>query len=58
MEIPRILTLEDVAKVMKVSQKTVYRWAKSGRLKTAKFGHKTYRVREHDLITFIKRHFD
>lgn len=51
----RILTIEDVAKVMKVSLKTVYRWIGSGQLPAAKIGYKTYRVFERDLIKFLRR---
>ncbi|NUM25754.1 MAG: helix-turn-helix domain-containing protein [Candidatus Buchananbacteria bacterium] len=51
-----ILTLEEVAKIMKVSQKTVYRWVNSRKLRAAKFGHKTYRILEKDLVKFINQH--
>ncbi|HLD28113.1 MAG TPA: helix-turn-helix domain-containing protein [Patescibacteria group bacterium] len=50
----RILTIEDVAKVMKVSLKTVYRWISAGQLPAAKVGYKTYRVFENDLIKFLR----
>lgn len=53
-----ILTLEEVAKIMKVSLKTVYRWVGSKKLRAAKIGHKTYRVLEKDLIKFINDHID
>ena len=53
-----ILTLEEVAKIMKVSLKTVYRWVGAKKLRAAKFGHKTYRVLEKDLIKFINDHMD
>ena len=52
----RILTIEEVAKLMKVSLKTVYRWVSAGQLPAAKIGYKTYRVFEGDLIRFLKRH--
>jgi len=51
-----ILTLEEVAKIMKVSQKTVYRWVAAHKLRAAKIGHKTYRVLENDLEKFIHSH--
>ena len=51
-----ILTLEEVAKIMKVSQKTVYRWVASKKLRAAKIGHKTYRVLQKDLMRFINDH--
>jgi len=53
-----ILTLEEVAKIMKVSQKTVYRWIAAKKLRAAKIGHKTYRVLEKDLIRFINNHIE
>ncbi len=53
-----ILTLEEVARIMKVSRKTVYRWVASKKLRAAKIGHKTYRVLEKDLIKFINDHID
>ncbi|MDD2806904.1 MAG: helix-turn-helix domain-containing protein [Patescibacteria group bacterium] len=51
-----VLTLEEVAKIMKVSQKTVYRWVAAKKLRAAKIGHKTYRVLEKDLVKFIDSH--
>ena len=48
-----VYTLEEVAKIMKVSLKTVYRWVSAKKLKAAKIGHKTYRVVEKDLVKFI-----
>ena len=51
-----ILTLEEVAKAMKVSQKTVYRWVGAKKLRAARIGRKTYRVLEKDMMSFINRH--
>ena len=53
-----ILTLEEVAKIMKVSQKTVYRWVSAKKLRAAKIGHKTYRVLEKDLMKFVQDHME
>jgi len=50
----RILTIDEVAKLMKVSLKTVYRWINAGQLPAAKIGYKTYRVFENDLIKFLR----
>lgn len=52
----RILTIEEVAKLMKVSLKTVYRWIGQKQLPAAKIGYKTYRVFERDLMNFLRRH--
>jgi excisionase family DNA binding protein len=50
-----ILTVEEVAKILKVSKRTVYRWIETGDLKVARIGRKTYRVFESDLNTFIRK---
>lgn len=52
----KILTIEEVAKLMKVSLKTVYRWISAGELPAAKIGYKTYRVFENDLVGFLRLH--
>ncbi len=51
----KILTIEEVAKGISVSQKTVYRWISARQLPAAKIGYKTYRVFESDLIKFLRR---
>ncbi|MFA6410962.1 MAG: helix-turn-helix domain-containing protein [Candidatus Buchananbacteria bacterium] len=51
----RILTPEEVASIMKVSQKTVYRWISAGKLGASQVGYKTYRIFEQDLILFMKK---
>ncbi|MCK5062121.1 helix-turn-helix domain-containing protein [Candidatus Parcubacteria bacterium] len=51
-----ILTIQEVAKVLKVSTRTVYRWVDTGDLKVARIGRKTYRVFESDLRKFIRKY--
>lgn len=51
-----VLTLEEVAKILKVSQKTVYRWIAAKKLRAAKMGRKTYRILAKDLKRFINSH--
>ncbi len=51
-----ILTIQEVAKALKVSKRTVYRWIDSGDLKAARIGRKTYRVFESDLNKFIRKY--
>ena len=51
-----ILTIEEVAKRLKVSNRTVYRWVDSGELKVARIGRKTYRVFYSDLKRFVRKH--
>ncbi len=50
-----ILTIQEVATVLKVNKRTVYRWVDSGDLRVAKIGRKTYRVFESDLKKFIRK---
>lgn len=50
----RILTPEQVAQIMQVSLKTVYRWINAGNLEASQVGFKTYRIFERDLILFMK----
>lgn len=51
-----ILTIEEVAKILKVSKRTVYRWVDNGDLKVARIGRKTYRVFESDLRKFVRKY--
>jgi len=51
----KILTIEEVAKDMRVSLKTVYRWIGARKLPAAKIGYKTYRVFETDLVKFLRK---
>lgn len=51
-----ILTIKDVAKKLKVSTRTVYRWVDDGDLRVARIGRKTYRVFESDLKKFIRKY--
>jgi len=48
--------MAEVAKAMKVSQKTVQRWITAKKLRAARFGHKTYRILERDLEKFVEDH--
>ena len=47
-----LLTIDDVARVCKVSVKTVRRWIESGELRAAKLGAQ-WRTRPKDLELFI-----
>lgn len=48
-----LLTMEQVAKRLGVSLKTVYRWIDSGELPVSLLGERTYRIFERDLIKFV-----
>ncbi len=52
-----ILTIDDVAKILKVNKRTVYRWVETGDLKVARIGRKTYRVFESDLKKFLNKFY-
>jgi excisionase family DNA binding protein len=52
-----LLTVEEVAKILKVNRRTVYRWVESGELKVARIGRKTYRVFESDLKKFVGKSY-
>jgi len=48
-----LLSMEQVAKKLGVSLKTIYRWIDSGELPVSQIGRRTYRIFERDLIKFI-----
>lgn len=48
-----LLTMEEVAKRLNVSLKTVYRWIDAGELPVSLLGERTYRIFERDFIKFI-----
>jgi excisionase family DNA binding protein len=49
------LTPQEVADLLKVTRRTVYRWIESGELPVIRFGS-AYRIAGHDLEDFIHRH--
>ncbi|CCO08853.1 helix-turn-helix domain-containing protein [Desulforamulus hydrothermalis] len=49
-----LYSVEDVSKILKVSNKAVYKWLKNGVLTGYKFGG-IYKVTEEDLRRFIKK---
>lgn len=46
---------EEVAELLRVSNMTIYRHIKAGKLKAYKFG-KDWRIRQDDLEAFLKAH--
>lgn len=48
----RIYSIEEAAKILQVTEETVRRYARSGKLKAAKMG-KFYRITESDLKAFL-----
>ena len=49
-----MMTLQEVAKELRVSRRTIYRWIKSGKFKALHFDG-VYRVREQDFAVFLDR---
>lgn len=49
----KLLTIKEVAKILRVSERTIFRYIKSGKLKASKIGH--WRISEKDLESFIKK---
>jgi len=48
-----LLTMEQVAKRLGVSLKTIYRWIDDGELPVSYVGKRTYRIFERDFIKFV-----
>ena len=51
----QLLTVRDVARILRLNPLTVYGYIRSGKLTAAKFG-RSYRVSEEDLQEFITKH--
>jgi excisionase family DNA binding protein len=51
--VARLLTVAEVALVMRVSRMTVYRLIRRGQLKAIRVG-RNYRVRENDLNSYLE----
>ena len=55
MDIPdRLLTVQEVAAIMRVSNMTVYRLIRAGELRSARVG-RGYRIRESDVEAYLSR---
>ena len=48
----KLLTLKETAKILRVSERTIMRYLKSGKLKASKVGR--WRIKESDLEKFLK----
>jgi excisionase family DNA binding protein len=51
----RVLTVQEVAQQLRVSDKTVRTWIEQGDLPAFPIGKRGYRIRESDLLAFIER---
>jgi excisionase family DNA binding protein len=49
----KLLTIEEVAKILRVSTRSVNRYIESGRLKASKIG--VWRIKQMDLDTFLEQ---
>jgi excisionase family DNA binding protein len=54
-KIPQLLSIDDVCKIMKVSQSSVRRWIKDRSLNTIRIGKGIVRIREDELRNFLYR---
>ena len=48
----KLLTLKETAKILRVSERTIMRYLKSGKLKASKLGQ--WRIKQSDLDKFLK----
>lgn len=48
----KLLTLKETAKILRVSERSVMRYLKAGRLKASKLGQ--WRIKEGDIERFLK----
>jgi excisionase family DNA binding protein len=53
---PQLLTVSEVAEMLRVSDMTVYRLIKAGELRALQIG-KSYRLREEDVDAFLSSRF-
>ncbi len=49
----KLLTIKEVAKYLRVSERSVLRYIEAGRLKATKVGY--WRIKERDLELFLKK---
>ena len=52
----KLFTIEETAKILKVSGRQVWRYIESKKLKVIKLSPKTIRIFEKDLEDFVKKH--
>lgn len=52
----KLLTLKETAKILRVSERTIMRYLKSGKLKASKLGQ--WRIKQSDLEKFLKENLN
>lgn len=55
LEVPDLISLQEAAKILKVTVKTVYEHINRGNLELVKVGHRTSRITTKSLQDFIQR---
>ena len=50
----KLLTLKETAKILRVSERTIMRYLKSGKLKASNLGQ--WRIKERDLNKFLEKY--
>lgn len=50
----KLFTLKETAKILRVSERTIMRYLKSGKLKASKVGK--WRIKQSDLNIFLDKH--
>ena len=48
----KLLTIKETAKILRVSERTIFRYIKAGKLKASKIGH--WRIKESDLNNLLR----
>lgn len=52
----KLLTSKQVANKLGVSEYTIWRYIKAGKIKAIKYTARNFRIAEKDLIQFLKKH--
>lgn len=55
LEVPDLISLQEAAKILKITVKTVYEHINRGNLELVKVGHRTSRITTKSLQDFIQR---
>jgi len=51
----KLLTVNEICGILKVTRRTVIRWIQSDQLMALKVGRRLWRIRERDLKNFLKK---
>lgn len=56
MKYPKLLSPTEVAKILRISRRTIYRLIERKEIRAVKVSRDLYRITEKDLNNFIKKH--